>query len=117
MVLLLMKKSTLDPLNPANYHPVSNLLSQAGIQRAAVEQLQSFLDDTSVFDPFQASCCPNCGSETPLADLTDDLCRQLNKVKSTLLFLLDLTEVFDTVSYEMLTHGCANVGICRVTIQ
>lgn len=62
-----LKKPTLDPMDMANYHPVSNL-SFLGkeIERAAAEQLQKFLDDTSVIHLLQSGFCPSQGTGTAL---------------------------------------------------
>lgn len=75
----LLKKTPLDPANPANYCLVSNLLLLGKvIEIAAAEQLQAFLDGTLVLDLFQSdfasrySDMPNIGiSEYLLFGYTD----------------------------------------------
>lgn len=53
---MLLKKPTLDFLDPSNYHPVLNFsfLGKA-IKRMIAEQLQRFLDDKSSLGPFQSN--------------------------------------------------------------
>ena len=76
----LLKKSTLDPQDPANYRPVSNLpfLGKV-IERAIANQLQAFLEETSALDPFQSGFRPGHGVETALVALVDDLRRHLDQ--------------------------------------
>lgn len=61
---------------PANYHPVSNILFLGKvINRAEAQQLQSFLDNTSTLDSFQPSFHPSHGTEVVLSALADNLLR------------------------------------------
>lgn len=79
MVRLLLKKPSLDPVVLANNHPVSNLLFLGKIvERVVAEQLQVFLDGSSVLDPFQSGFCPGYGIEMALVTLMDVLQRHLD---------------------------------------
>ena len=102
----------LDPRDPANYCPVSHLpfLSKV-IERAAANQLQTFLEETSALDPFQSGFRPGCGVETALVALMNDLRRHLDRGGSEFLMLLDLTAAFDTVDHELLACRLAATGI------
>lgn len=63
VVVLPSKKPTLELCYPANYLPVSNLLFLGKVlERAAAEQFQKFLHDTSALDPFQVSFHPGHGT-------------------------------------------------------
>ena len=95
----LLKKPTLDPRDPANYRPVSNLpfLGKV-IERAIANQLQTFLEETSALDPFQSGFRPGHGTETALVALLDDFRRHLDQGGSALLILLDLSAAFNTES-------------------
>ena len=74
----LLKKSGLDPSDPANYRPILHLAFLGKvIERAVVGQLQEFLEETSALDPFQSGFHAGYGLETALVTLTDDLRRQL----------------------------------------
>lgn len=58
----------------ASYCPVSNLQFLGKVvERVVVEQLQAFLEDSSVLDPFHSSFCPGYGVEMALVTLMDDL--------------------------------------------
>ena len=67
------------------------------VEWAAVDQLQAFLEETSVLDPFQSGLRPGHGVETALVTLTDDLQRQLDLGGSALLISLHLSAAFDIV--------------------
>lgn len=78
--------------DPSNYRPVLNLLFQGNVvERVVTEQLQAFLVETSVLDPFQSGFCLSHGMEMGLVTLTDDLCRHLDQGRSALLLQLNLT--------------------------
>lgn len=71
-------------MDPANYFPVLNLsLLDKVNEKMAAKQLQEFLVDELVFDPFQTSFCSRYGMVT----LKDDLCRQWDHDGSALLSL------------------------------
>lgn len=103
---LLLKKPSLDPTNPVNYCPVSDVSFLVKVaERLIVEELQIFLDDSSLLDPFQSIFHLYCGIEMELVPLTDDLWRYLGlKDRLALLLLLDLIAAFSTVSYDLMTH-------------
>ena len=81
------------------------------IERAAANQLQSFLEETSTLDPFQYGFRPGHGVETALVALLDDIRRHLDRGGSALLVLLDLTAEFDTVDHELLASRLNEAGI------
>lgn len=55
--------------------------------------------------------------QTALDTPTDDLWRHLDQSGSVQLLFLDLTAVFDTVDYHLMTHCLTNVGIQRTALQ
>ena len=77
------------------------------IERAAANQLQTFLEDSLAVDPFQSGFRPGHGVKIALVALLYDLRKHLDQGGSALLVLLDLTAAFDTVDHELL--------ICRLT--
>ena len=87
------------------------------IEWAATDQLQTFLEETSVLDPFQSGFRPGHGVEMALVALMDDLRRHLDRGGSALLVLLDLTTAFDTVDHELLACRLAEVGIQGSALQ
>lgn len=87
------------------------------VERAVVEQLQAFLEETSALDPFQSSFRPSHGMETAVFTLTDGLCRHLDQVRSVLLLLINLTAAFDTVDYDLSSHHFAYMEICGTDLK
>lgn len=74
MVTPLLKKSFLDPTDPANYHLVLNPVFLGKIIESTVaEQLQSLLEEMSALDPFQFGFHLGYGTEKALVALTDCL--------------------------------------------
>lgn len=74
--------------------------------------LQELLDDLLVLDLFQSSFCPSHWTI-----LTDNLHRQLDQGKFLLLFLLDLTAVFNMVDYSLFTHCLVVAGLQGTALQ
>lgn len=77
VVILLLKKPTLDPTDPSNYLLVLNLSFHGKVIETAVAHFQIFLDDTSVLDPFHSCFHHVNGMEMVLVILIGNLCRQL----------------------------------------
>lgn len=74
----LLKKPSMDPTEPANYHPISNLpLLGKVIERVAAKQLQASLDESCTLYPFQYTFHPGYGMQLVLVILIDDLHRHL----------------------------------------
>uniref|UniRef100_A0A803TEE6 Reverse transcriptase domain-containing protein n=1 Tax=Anolis carolinensis TaxID=28377 RepID=A0A803TEE6_ANOCA len=117
-VSLLLKKPDLDHSVPASYRPVSNLpfLGKL-VERAAVEQLQQFLNDTARLDPFQSGFRRGHRTETVLVTITDQLRCQRDQGGSALLMLLDLTAAFDMVDHNLLTHRLAMTGVRGIPLK
>ena len=74
-----------------NYSPVINVsfLSKV-VERVAANQLQALLDKTNALDPFQSGFRLCHGTEMTLVALFDDLLREADRDKMSLLVLLDI---------------------------
>uniref|UniRef100_A0A803TWG0 Reverse transcriptase domain-containing protein n=1 Tax=Anolis carolinensis TaxID=28377 RepID=A0A803TWG0_ANOCA len=87
----ILKKASLDPTNPCNYRPISNLPFLGKVlERVVASQLQGFLEDTDFLDQSQSGFRPGFSTETALVALVDDLRRELDRGSVTLLVLLDI---------------------------
>ena len=75
------------------------------------DQLQPLLDETDALDPFQLGSRPCHGMETPLVALLDDLLREANRGKMSLLILLDISATFDTVNHSILLGRLSELAI------
>ena len=66
------------------------------------DQLQALLDETNALDLFQSGFRPCHGTETALVALMDDVLREADWGKMSLLVLLDISAAFDTVNHGIL---------------
>ncbi|XP_064198075.1 mucin-2-like [Anguilla rostrata] len=89
----LLKKPTLDPSVIQNYRPVSLLpfLSKT-IERAASNQLSSFLSLNNLLDPYQSGFRPGHSTETALLSVNESLHAAQAASHSSVLILLDLSD-------------------------
>ena len=75
------------------------------------DQLQALLDETNALDPFQSGFRPHHGTETALVALLDDLLREADRGKMSLVILLDTLDTFDTVDHGILLGRLSELGI------
>ena len=100
-----LKKAGLDCENLSNYRPVSNLsfLSKL-IERAALDQLVSFVDINNIVPSLQSAYRKHHSVESALCRIHNDLVLSVCEGKPCLLVLLDLSAAFDTIDHELLLN-------------
>ena len=110
--IALRKKPNLATDNIGNYRPVANVsfISKV-VERVVADQFQVHLDETNALDPFQSSFRLHHGTETALVALLDDLLREADRSKMSLLVLLDISAAFDTVDHGILLRRLSKLGI------
>ena len=97
-----LKKENSDP-NFENYRPLSNLAFTSKLtEKAANNQLHTFLDEEQLFPSGQSAYRPYHSTETLLLKFKNDLLLNMNKQHVTLVVLLDLSAAFDTVDHMIL---------------
>lgn len=108
----LLKKVGLDCEILANYRPVSNLsfLSKL-IERAALDQLVSFIDTNNIVPSLQSAYRKHHSVESALCRIHNDLVLSVCEGKPCLLVLLDLSAAFDTIDHELLLADLYAVGV------
>ena len=96
LVIQTLKKPGLDPDDPNNYHPISNLpfLSKI-LERAVAAQLQHHVSHHKLFKLLQSRFRSIHSNKTDLIKITNDLLNAADDL-FTILFLLDLSAAFDT---------------------
>ncbi|KAF7236044.1 putative RNA-directed DNA polymerase from transposon BS [Varanus komodoensis] len=118
VVRLVLKKASLDPDMATNYRPVANIPFLGKLlERVVVGQLQALLDETDYLDPFQFGFRPGYGTESALVSLYDDLCREKDRGSASLLVLLDLSAVFDTINHGIFLDRLAGLGVGGTALQ
>ncbi len=98
-----IKKPGLDPDNPNNFCPISNLpfLSKI-LERVVASQLRTHLISNNLFESFQSGFRSKHSTETALLKVTNDLLLSADSGHLTILILLDLTAAFDTINHTIL---------------
>lgn len=99
----LIKKKSLDCNILKNYRPVSNLsfLSKL-LERVVAVRLHKHFKENRLYTKNQSAYRKGHSVETALLSITDSALRILDKNKSVILILLDLSAAFDTIDHQTL---------------
>lgn len=101
----LLIKPTLDSEVLAIYRPISNLtLLYKVLEKVDAAQFQVYLKQNNLFGKFLSGFHPSHSMKTALVRVTNDLRMTASVGSQSLLILLDLTAVFDTVDPNILLH-------------
>ena len=114
----LLKKSGLDPENPANYRPISNLSTISKLlEKIFLVRIKSVVCSSENFCKFQSAYQERHSTETALLKIFDDVYRNLDEQLGTILVTLDISAAFDCVNHEILLRRLQNCyGICGVVL-
>ena len=103
VVTPLIKKPTLNPDLLKNYRPVSNLPTLGKIiEYPAVSRLKNHLQVNNLTETYQSAYKSSHSTETALLRVKHDVLKELDKGKSVMLVLLDLSSAFDTIDHHIL---------------
>ena len=114
-----MKKTGLDPDQPENYRPISNLpfLSKV-LERVVFSQIEHYLNTFNLLPRHQSAYRRYHSTETLLARVVSDLISEASNGKHTLLAMLDLSAAFDTVDHNILIQRLSlTFGITDTALQ
>jgi hypothetical protein len=114
----LLKKDGLDPDNPANYRPISNLNTISKIlERLFLARLLPHVNASPNFNSYQSAYRKAHSTETALLKILDDIYRAIGNHNPTLLIALDISAAFDTIDHLTLinrleqTFGISSVAL------
>jgi len=94
----LLKKDGLDPDDPSNYRPISNLNSISKIiERVFLSRLLPHVNESTNFNKSQSAYRRHHSTETALLKILDDVYTAAGLHKPTVLIGLDLSAAFDTI--------------------
>ena len=115
VVTPLIKKPTLNPDLLKNCRPVSNLPTLGKIiEYPAVSRLKNHLQVNNLTETYQSAYKSSHSTETALLRVKHDVLKELDKGKSVMLVLLDLSSAFDTIDHYILIERMqSEFGITR----
>ena len=115
-----LKKGGLD-VAYKNFHPISNLPFVSKLsERSAADLLMQDVVDQGLDCKLQSACKKHHSTETCLLKVKNDLLINMDNQLVTLLVLLDLSTLFDTVSHDnfiLLDHLYTNFGVSGTALQ
>ena len=99
----LLKKSGLDPDNPANFRPISNLNTVSKIlEKLFLARVKPAVGSSKNFCRFQSAYQERHSTETALLKIFDDVYRYVDNQLGTMFVTLDISAAFDCVVHEIL---------------
>ena len=89
-----------------NFRPASNLKapSKIIIQKRVALQLNNYLTNNNLHETFQSAYKVHHSTETVMVKVQDDILHGIDSNRAVVLFMLDLSAAFDTVSHEILLN-------------
>ena len=112
LIRSIKKKPHLVADDIGNYRPIANVsfLSKV-VERVVADQLQTLLDETNALHLFQSGFRLCHGMEMALVSLFDDLLREADRGKMSLLVLLNISTAFNTIDHSILLGRLSELGI------
>ena len=106
VVTPILKKTSLSSEDLKNFRPVSNLpfLSKI-LEKIVLAQLKEHLENNNLNEENQSAYRANHSTETCLLKIQNDLLVKADENNISLLVLLDLSAVFDTIDHTILING------------
>lgn len=101
-----------NPTSLSEYRPISILpfLSKA-LERLVHQQLSSFLVKHRLLNPMQSGFRPGHSTTTALVKITDDIRSNMDNQRLTVLTLLDFSNAFNTVDFDILCDILRSLNI------
>ena len=101
-----------DPDEVGNYRPISLLpIISKLLEKIISNQLIEYLENNNLLSHTQHSFRPHISTETALMKLSENIYKNIDEKKISLLILLDLSKAFDSVSNNILLKKCMDLNI------
>ncbi|KAG7300576.1 hypothetical protein JYU34_014871 [Plutella xylostella] len=106
-----------NPSSFSDYRPISILpfLSKV-LEKLVHRQLSGFLIRNNLMNPFQSGFRPGHSTVTALVKITDDIRQGMENGKLTILSLLDFSNAFNTVNFDILLGILRSLNISPTVI-
>ena len=107
-----------DARNPCNNRPISLLpvLSKVN-ERLAHRQFVTFLDNNNKLSQFQSGNQKHHSAKTALLSVTDDALKAMDETKISILMLMDMSKVFDSINYDLLLVKLRSLGVSPSALE
>ena len=114
----LLKKPTLDVEALSNFRPISNLMFMSKlIEKVVASQLINHISSNGFDEILQSAYKQFHSTETALVKVFNDIVLDVDRNRTVILLLLDLSAAFDTVDHTILIEGLANrFGLCDLAL-
>ncbi|CAK1591293.1 unnamed protein product [Parnassius mnemosyne] len=106
-----------NPTSFSEYRPISILpfLSKV-LERLVYNQLSAFLRNNSLLNPLQSGFRPGHSTVTALVNITEDIRSAMEYGKLTILSLLDFSNAFNSIDFEILLGILGSLNISPTVI-
>ena len=109
--VILMQKSG-DYEDPANTRSVSLLPIVSKVcERSALSQFRDFLDSNGIIHHSQSGNRKLHSTETALLHYTDELLKNMDDKKISVIVLLDMSKAFDSIHHDLLISKLHKLGV------
>lgn len=105
------------PLSPSDTRPIANLPEPSKILEKIVhQQIVKFIEDNNILDPRQSGYRRSYSTQTALLRVCDDVRKNIDDRRLTILILFDFSKAFDTVSHLRLLSKLNKLGFSPSTL-
>ena len=114
----LLKKPTLDVEVFSNFRPISNLMFMSKLtEKVVASQLINHISSNGLDEILQSAYKQFHSTETALVKVFNDIILDVDRNRTVILLLLDLSAAFDTVDHTILIERLANrFGLCDLAL-
>ena len=114
----LLKKPTLDVEVFSNFRPISNLMFMSKLtEKVVASQLINHISSNGLDEILQSAYKQFHSTETALVKVFNDIVLDVDRNRTVILLLLDLSAAFDTVDHTILIERLANrFGLCDLAL-